>query len=532
MAPERPEPNDLAPGTVINDKFRVVSLLASGGMGRIYVAEQAPLGRAVALKVLRTPQTDTGSIANEFRKRFDREASILSKLQHVNVVTLFDYGRIEGAGTERYFMAMELLQGVTLAQKLRSEQLLTAQETLRIVRQIARGLREAHRMGAVHRDLKPSNVMLVAEEDGGEVVKILDFGIGKLADDDQEITQEGSFLGSPKYIAPEQVNERHVDARTDVYALGIIAFECLCGRVPFEGETNLETILAHYNKDLPRMAERNPGVVVPEVLEAFVRRCLKKDPAARPQSMEEVLRNVSECERQLFGSTSLGAVHGEVSPSSRAVLAPPVRHSEHATVALTPQPRPRPSVGTASPMTTSHGLPGPAPSSRTGIVIGLVAVAMLAAGAAAMRFATRDTPATASGATASTAPPVAPDPRSVVRSFTLLIDSKPAGADVLDGDDVIGTTPMQVTIERASVQNGPRRFVLRLDGYAPYTVLQGDADSTVQIAAPLAAVAPSASGAGSVPPRSAAPRWTAPTSPRPVPTPPHPPQEPDIKLQR
>jgi eukaryotic-like serine/threonine-protein kinase len=531
MAPERPEPNDLAPGTVINGKFRVVSLLASGGMGRIYVAEQAPLGRAVALKVLRTPQTDSGSIANEFRKRFDREASILSKLQHVNVVTLFDYGRIEGAGTERYFMAMELLQGVTLAQKLKAAQVLTAQETLRIVRQIARGLREAHRLGAVHRDLKPSNVMLVDEEDGGEVVKVLDFGIGKLADDDQEITQEGSFLGSPKYIAPEQVNERHVDARTDVYALGVIAFECLCGRVPFEGETNLETILAHYNKDLPRMAERNPGVVVPEVLEGFVRRCLEKDPASRPQSMEEVLRNVSECERQLFGSTSLGAVHGEGPLSSRVVPSPTSRHWEHATLALTPQPRPRPSVGTASPMTTSNG-PRPAPSSRTGIVIGLIALAMMAAGAAAMRFATRDTPATASGPTPSIAPPVVTEPPPVVRSFTLLIDSKPAGADVLDGEDVIGTTPMQVTIERASVRNAPRRFVLRLDGYAPYTVLQGDAESTVQIAAPLAALAPTASAATSAPPRGTAPRWTAPTAPRPVLAPSHPPQEPDIKLQR
>ena len=226
QSPERRELGDVLEGTVINGKFRVVSLVATGGMGRIYRAEQAPLGRVVAVKVLRTPAIASETIASEFRKRFFREASILAKLQHANVVTLFDYGRIEGLDDERYFMAMEYLSGDTLAIRLKKVHSIPVQESLRILRQIARGLREAHKLGAVHRDLKPSNVMLAPEEDGGEVVKILDFGIGKLlgtSDDDQELTQEGAFLGSPKYIAPEQVNERRVDQRTDVFALGVIA---------------------------------------------------------------------------------------------------------------------------------------------------------------------------------------------------------------------------------------------------------------------------------------------------------------------
>ena len=492
MGPER-ESKGFVPGTVINGKFRVVALIATGGMGRIYRAEQAPLGRMVALKVLRTPQIDAEPIGTEFRRRFDREASILAKLQHVNVVTLFDYGRIESGGPDRYFMAMEMLQGETLAARLRSQGALSAQETLRIVRQMARGLREAHRLGAVHRDLKPSNVMLVPEEDGGEIVKILDFGIGKLlgADDEQDITQEGSFLGSPKYIAPEQVNERRVDARTDIYALGVITYECLCGRVPFEGETNLETILAHYNKDVPSMAQRSPGVFVPEAVEAFARRCLEKTPAARPQSMEEVLRLVTECEKALFGRTSLSAIHGgeeALSPMSQRVMVPPPRYSDPSTLALTPHPAPRPSGGTASSLTTSQAPPaGPAPSSRTGIVVGVTAVVFLALGAAALRFATHLPPARAA-ATSSPAPPA-----------SVVAPSATAAASIV--------APAPSLSAALAVASG---------------------------ASEAPSVLPSVTAAPSTPPQARPPRWIAPVPQRPTAAPPpsHPPQDPDIKLQR
>ncbi|HEY8090728.1 MAG TPA: serine/threonine-protein kinase, partial [Polyangiaceae bacterium] len=338
-SPEKSEPVDVLVGTVINGKFRVLSVLATGGMGRVYRAEQAPLGRIVAIKVLRTPSSMSDTIASEFRRRFFREASILSKLQHTNIVTLFDYGRIEGLPDERYFMAMELVGGVTLSERLKRGGALSVQETLRMMRQMARGLREAHKLGAVHRDLKPSNVMLVPEDDGGEVVKILDFGIGKLLGDDgdQELTQEGAFLGSPKYIAPEQVNERRVDARTDVYALGVIGYECLTGVVPFEGETNLETILAHTSRPVPAMAHRAPDVAVPSVAEAFVRRCLEKEPEARPQGMEEVLRVITDCERALFGAASLGAMNADGSVSTARIVSRPAdRASDVGTLALHP----------------------------------------------------------------------------------------------------------------------------------------------------------------------------------------------------
>jgi serine/threonine-protein kinase len=525
QSPERREPTDLPPGAVINGKFRVVSLLATGGMGRIYRAEQAPLDRVVALKVLRFHHTATQEVLDEFRKRFFREASILSKLQHVNVVTLFDYGRIEGAPDERYFMAMELLPGETLALRLKMSGALSVQDTLRILRQIARGLREAHKLGAVHRDLKPSNVMLVPEEDGGEVVKILDFGIGKLLGEDQseqDLTQEGAFLGSPKYIAPEQVNERRVDARTDVYALGVIGYECLCGRVPFEGETNLETILAHCNTPVPPMAERVRGVVVPEIVEAFVRRCLEKDPGRRPQSMEEVLRAITDCERTLFGVTSLGAMSND-GPLSNTT---PVMQQRLST---------RPSVGTASPMTSP--LRPASGSNRTALVAGVAVAVVLGTGIGSVlvlrHAAGSRSPA---AATSASAEPTASAASTIpARTFTLVLDSRPSGADVWDGDDVVGTTPMQVTVDRAAAQSAPRRFVLRLDGYAPYTVLQGDSEGIVHVTAPLEALpassaAPSAATAS--PPPAQVRRQPPPRAKGAAASTQHPQQDMDIKLTR
>jgi serine/threonine-protein kinase len=542
QSPERREPTDLPPGTVINGKFRIVSLLAMGGMGRIFRAEQAPLGRVVALKVLRVPHSASETMVDEFRKRFFREASILSRLQHVNVVTLFDYGRIEGAPTEQYFMAMEFLAGETLSQRLKKGLVLSVQDTLRTMRQIARGLREAHKLGAVHRDLKPSNVMLVPEEDGGEAVKILDFGIGKFVgeggQDEQDLTQEGAFLGSPKYIAPEQVNERRVDARTDVYALGVIGYECLSGHVPFLGETNLETILAHCNNPVPPLAERTPGLVIPDIVEALVRRCLEKDPLRRPQSMDEVLRGITECERVLFGVNSLGRTPSyDGGPPSNPTPIQPGASSSAGWPAVTSQAQPqtRQSVGTASPLTRSDSMRAAPGAGRTAIVLGVVVGVLLAAGVAAVLFLRMESTATQQTATtpqASAGPAASAAATAPSRSFTLVLDSRPSGADVWDGDQVIGTTPMQVTIDRAAARSAPRRFVLRIDGYAPYTVLQGDSEGIVHVTAPLEGLPPAnPPSATALPPpvqwRRPPPRATGAAT-----TTQHPPQETDIKLQR
>ncbi len=341
-APKAPEARnryegDVLLGTVLNGKFAVRAVLANGGMGRIYRGEQIPLGRPVAIKVLHSKYTSSQEDP-AFQKRFFLEASILSKLQHTNIVTVFDYGRIENTEDESYFIAMEFLHGETLHRRLRALGALPPVEAIGIVRQIARGLREAHRQGVVHRDLKPSNIMLVPEDDGHEIIKIIDFGLVKvLADDSEELTKEGSFLGSPRYMSPEQIAHGRVDHRTDIYSLGVILYQCLCGRTPFENENSVHTLMAHLQLPVPAMRERNPAIDVPEVLEAFARRCLEKDPINRPSTMEDFLRGLRECEVTLgLSSASLSTGSGQYGTSANNPL--PVAAHNYSDASLTSNP--------------------------------------------------------------------------------------------------------------------------------------------------------------------------------------------------
>src|SRR5262249_19756583 len=151
--------------------------------------------------------------------------------QHPNVVTLFDYGQIEGVTAEVYFIAMEYLNGQTLSERLRQEGAFATFDVLTLLRQIARGLREAHRNGILHRDLKPSNIVIVPDPDG-EIVKLVDFGIGKIERSGEDLTQDGVVVGTPKYMAPEQF-EGHSSPASDVYALGTIVYQLLAGALPY-----------------------------------------------------------------------------------------------------------------------------------------------------------------------------------------------------------------------------------------------------------------------------------------------------------
>lgn len=270
-------------GRVIDGRFHIRSLIARGGMGRVYRAEQSPLGRVCALKVV------NGTLAGadpEYERRFKLEASTAAKLTHPNTVTVFDYGKTQD-GT--YFMAMELLEGRTLHKILRDEGQLAPERAARIAAQICRSLREAHHHGVVHRDLKPANVFLVAHGDEPDFVKVLDFGLVKALDEmpGEQLTQTGIFMGSPKYMAPEQIEGQKVDARTDIYSLGVMMYEMLTGRPPFDKATSVKTLMAHVHEPPPALTLSVPGIS--SALEELVLRCLAKQPTERPSSMEEVL---------------------------------------------------------------------------------------------------------------------------------------------------------------------------------------------------------------------------------------------------
>jgi serine/threonine-protein kinase len=278
-------------GRVLNERFRILEPLGAGGMGKVYKAMQAPLDRLVALKVL-NPQYGGDGKDPGFQKRFFLEASVTAKLRHPNTVTVIDYGKTDDG---IYYIAMEYLEGLTLGQLLTQVGPLPWARALNITQQIARSLREAHRVGLIHRDLKPANVMVLNQETDHDVVKVLDFGLVKsfIGDSgplpqDTSLTQAGIILGSPQYMAPEQARNI-ADPRSDVYSMGVVLYQMLMGRPPFLAQQSIDVIVKHINEAPPSFGAMWPEHTVPAEVEALVMKCLAKIPAERYQSMDEVL---------------------------------------------------------------------------------------------------------------------------------------------------------------------------------------------------------------------------------------------------
>jgi serine/threonine-protein kinase len=506
-------------GTVINGKFHVERAIARGGMGRIYYATQAPLGRPVALKIVKADTVNEEE--SQYLKRFLLEASILAKLQHPNVVTLFDYGRIEGAAVEMSFIAMEYLNGETLADRLRARGTLPAFEALTLFRQIARGLREAHTRGIVHRDLKPSNIVIVPEADG-EIVKLVDFGIGKDERGDDDLTREGVLVGTPRYMAPEQFDGVSSPA-SDVYALGTIVYQALTGMIPFAGASMADLMIAKLQHPIPPIREVNPICDATDALESLVYDLLARRAADRP-TIDELFTRLSLCEEEIFSASGsrFALVSGSRPRLGYPVSSSPqsIRAMQSADTAMT-QTAPAPwesspralltgdlatdpaSAAASGQLPTMTGLtprpmapepppvaPAPATTARA---FGLVRLALaLSLVAAALWLARTWLPGKEDASTGTAAPiPSARVPTAVVTStassmlpppaFVLHLDSAPSGAAVIENGNVLGVTPLNISVDRMSVSDGrTRAFQLKKEGYAATVFAQGIAESDVK----------------------------------------------------
>lgn len=275
---------------VLGAKYRLVRPLVAGGMGTVWIAEHLNLRSAVAVKLLSRELAET----EEAEQRFLREACTAASLRSPHVVQILDHG--VDAGTP--FIVMELLDGESLGSRLQREQRLGPAQTERIVRHVARAVGRAHEAGIVHRDLKPSNIFIVANEEE-EIVKVLDFGIAKISDGwtsaQAARTRTGTFLGTPGYVSPEQAEgASNIDHRTDIWSLGVIAFECLLGRPPFVAESFGSLLLAICSRSLPVPSEQGP---VPRGFDDWFARACARAPEQRFQSAREAaqeLRRVLE----------------------------------------------------------------------------------------------------------------------------------------------------------------------------------------------------------------------------------------------
>jgi serine/threonine protein kinase len=296
-------PGDPLVGRVINDRFKVLSIIARGGMGKVYRAEQAPLGRIVALKVLQPNYN--GDSDPEFHKRFFLEASLVSKLTHPNTVTLYDYGQ---SSDNVYFMAMEYLEGRTLHRLLREDAPLDA------AARCTSSCRPAGRCGRPTARGDPPRPEAGQPLPGAPRRRPgLREGARFRAAQAHRRDRRGGphadrlFMGSPKYMAPEQIRGERVCAATDVYSLGVILFEMLTGKVPFERSSSVNLLMAHVSDPVPTIVEVNPLVQVPAAVEEIVYRCLAKRPDDRYASMDELIAAIK------LASASLGRPLGSMS---------------------------------------------------------------------------------------------------------------------------------------------------------------------------------------------------------------------------
>jgi serine/threonine protein kinase len=274
-------------GRIIAGRYELKRMIARGGMGVVYLAEQIELGRLVALKLLKSHNDPENNSA--FQERFTLEARTLAKLDHPNIVTLYDYGRTEDG---RYFLALEYISGPRFTDIVQKG-LIEPERAIRLLLQVCRALRYSHRKNVIHRDLKPSNLLIQIDDEGFEHVKVVDFGLVKVLEDDQSLTQAGLILGSPHCMAPEQVRgDRDIDHRADIYAMGVLLFRSITGSWPFHGESSTATMIAHINEPVPPFA---PDLMVPPGLEDIVQRCLAKQPIDRFPDIGALMQALQNC---------------------------------------------------------------------------------------------------------------------------------------------------------------------------------------------------------------------------------------------
>jgi serine/threonine-protein kinase len=502
-------------GQVLDGRYKIEDVLGQGGMGMVFSATQTSVHRPVAVKTL----NPSLAAAPQFFERFRREAEIASRLHHPNVITIYDFGRAQD-GTCYY--VMELLEGESLRELVKRDGPMSLRRAVDVIEQACRGLAHAHEQGAVHRDIKPHNIM-VQQLDGRDFVKVLDFGLVKALEQDEEeqLTSTGQVLGTPQYMPPEQAGGEGVDHRSDLYSMGGVFYYCLTGTSPYGANTVRKALTAALTQPPPTVAAKRQGAPVPQALEDFFQKALAREKEDRYQGAQEFIDAMMDAVADLSpeeldalptGSFAEAAASskpsqrsvsrpGRSSPSSAARSKPAsgviVRGGSQPSAARAGGSQPsaaRPAARSAQPSSPSAARGGggsvsgvrqrtPAAPARhntqslsedtqrgsLGKKIAFVAVPLLLLGAGGAFVALRPSDP------APTPPPVveakkdpapaAPKPSTAAATISSTIQvqlrSTPPGATIFEGDVQIGTTPQPLQLNRTGVHE----FTFRLAGY-------------------------------------------------------------------
>ncbi|MEW6741272.1 MAG: tetratricopeptide repeat protein [Planctomycetota bacterium] len=292
-------PADHLVGKTLSHKYRLISLLGEGSMGRVYLAEHVGLRKQVALKVLHPDL----QVNEEFLRRFQLEGIAAGRFSHPNAIQIYDFDKADGL----FYLAMEYVEGRSLRDVLRDAGRLPIRTAVHIVRQVLSALAQAHRQGIIHRDLKPDNIMVMDEPAPLPSIKVLDFGISKLIEPTGDLlkTQTGRIVGTPMYMSPEQCTGEPLDHRSDLYGVGLILFELVTGRPPFRGDSVTEILLKHAGEEAPRASAVSEDLDLPRDLEAIIHRALAKDRNQRFDAAEQMIEALDRIAYDKLASSRL-----------------------------------------------------------------------------------------------------------------------------------------------------------------------------------------------------------------------------------
>ena len=463
-APEAEVPPSIG---LVGGKYQLVKLIGRGGMGSVWEARHCNLGTPVAIKFIEAEYANSA----EARSRFDKEAKAAATIQSKHAIQIFDNGVTEEG---KPYIVMELLQGEPLDKRIDRLGQLTLQDTARILQQVSRGLSKAHERGIIHRDLKPENIFIVHNtDDDDEVAKVLDFGIAKIQSSPHSpgitsSTKTGAVLGTPFYMSPEQARGlRNVDHRTDVWSLGVIAFKCVTGKLPFDGESVGDLLVKICTAPIPLPSHSVPGL--PQAFDSWFIRALEREPDRRFANVTELSEHLAfaaginargPTSSQSYNSGQQGhrPVSATLAASSTATPSPDQRASDpqrNAGNASYGSRTPNPAGMTAAPFTSSQPVPGVS-GGRGKWFVGAALTGLLLAGgatAAAVKIRNKNNAATnsvgvtqlpppAEKAAVSPPPTPAPEPPAPVVAVAPLASDAPADPKPAPAKPIKGGKPI------------------------------------------------------------------------------------------